>query len=240
MTEPQLQVSIIIPVFNGAAYLAQAIDSALVQSYPHTEVIVIDDASTDGSAAIASQYSQAVTYHRNETQSGIAASRNKGIENSSGAFIAFLDADDYWEADKLKLQVQTMTQDPTLDIVLGHVQQFISPELEPALQAKLICPPEPMPGYLPGAMLVRRASLERVGLFDANWRSGEFIDWYARAQEHKLRMTMLPDVVLHRRLHNTNQGVIRRDTRIDYVRILKASLDRKRQQQHHENQNRNK
>jgi hypothetical protein len=85
-----------------------------------------------------------------------------------------------------------------------------------------------MPGYLPQAMLVRRPAFERVGPFETTWRVGEFINWYLRATEVSLRMLMLPDLVLRRRLHETNQGIRERSAATDYVRILKAALDRRR------------
>jgi hypothetical protein len=67
-----------------------------------------------------------------------------------------------------------------------------------------------------------------VGLFATGWRVGEFIDWYARAVDLGLKSHILPEVVLHRRLHDTNIGIVEPDAKADYLRILKASLDRRR------------
>ncbi|GBE35352.1 hypothetical protein BMS3Bbin06_01890 [bacterium BMS3Bbin06] len=77
-------------------------------------------------------------------------------------------------------------------------------------------------------MLIKREAFERVGLFESAWRMGDFIDWYARAMEQKLKSFMLPDVVLKRRIHDANMGIRERNARGDYLRILKASLDRRR------------
>ena len=77
-------------------------------------------------------------------------------------------------------------------------------------------------------MLVRRESQRRVGDFETAWAVGEFIDWYARAVEDGLRSLMLPDVVLYRRVHDANFTTRARDSRQDFVRIVKAALDRRR------------
>ena len=106
--------------------------------------------------------------------------------------------------------------------------QFRSPELDGATTRKAYRPPGSMPGYSPGAMLVRRPAFERVGPFETGWRVGECISWYLRATEAGLRTLMLPDLVLRRRLHETNTGIRERGAAADYMRILKASLDRRR------------
>ena len=96
-------VSVIIPVYNGENYLSQAIDSVIDQTYSPIELIIVDDGSTDKSKEIASSYSQ-VNYVYQENQ-GVAIARNTGIFKSQGEYIAFLDQDDIWTANKLKLQV---------------------------------------------------------------------------------------------------------------------------------------
>lgn len=78
-------------------------------------------------------------------------------------------------------------------------------------------------------MLIKREAFLGVGRFDTYWQVGEFIDWYLKSQEKGLRTFILPDVVLCRRLHTTNMGIRKRDERMDYVRILKAALDRRRE-----------
>jgi hypothetical protein len=93
----------------------------------------------------------------------------------------------------------------------------------------LVCPPDPMPGYVPGAMLVKRESFLRVGYFETWQRIGEFVDWIMRAQEMQLKSFMLDTVILERRLHEENMGRTERQFRTDYVRVLKAALDRRRQ-----------
>lgn len=85
-----------------------------------------------------------------------------------------------------------------------------------------------MLGYVTGAMLIRRNAFLRVGPFETRWQVGEFIDWYLKAVERDLKSLMMPEVVLKRRLHNTNTVIRERKSQTDYIRILKASLDRRR------------
>jgi glycosyltransferase involved in cell wall biosynthesis len=220
-------VSVIIPVYNCERYLAQATESALVQTYQPIEIIVIDDGSTDDSAQVAKRFSPSVQYVH-QPNSGIGAARNSGINLAQGSFLAFLDADDVWVEDKLMQQMAVFKSTPGLDLVFGHVQQFISPELAENEKNKIYCPAEKMPGYVASAMLIKKESFFRIGLFETDWKIGEFINWYIRAKELGLKSFMLPEVVLKRRLHSYNMGIRGRDSRTDYVRILKASLDRRR------------
>jgi glycosyltransferase involved in cell wall biosynthesis len=222
-----LLVSVIIPVYNCDRYLAEAIESVLAQTYQPIEIIVVDDGSTDNSAEVAKRFASSVR-HYSQSQSGAGAARNYGIELAQGSFFAFLDADDFWVKDKLTRQMQVFESEPDIDIVFGHIQQFHSPELDESIKNKIYCPPELMAGYHPGTMLVKREAFLRVGKFETNLQMGEFISWYARATELGLRAKMLPDLLMSRRLHETNLSIRQRQARTDYVRLIKASLDRRR------------
>lgn len=220
-------ISAIIPVFDGERYLGQAIDSALAQTYRPLEVVVIDDGSTDGSAAVARRYPAGVECHR-QPHGGIGAARNRGAGLARGAFFAFLDADDLWTADKLERQAAALAGDARLDMVFGAVRQFVSPELDDAARRRIVYPDGVMAGYHPGAMLIRRDSFFRVGPFRTDCRVGEFIDWYARAMELGLRAEALLQPVMWRRLHAANQGIRQRQASADYLQVLKAALERRR------------
>jgi glycosyltransferase involved in cell wall biosynthesis len=97
-------VSVVIPCYNSEAYLRETIDSAVNQTHPPREVIVVDDGSTDGSASVAEAYGDPVRVIRQENQRQ-AAARNRGIEEARGDFVAFLDADDLWHPEKLERQL---------------------------------------------------------------------------------------------------------------------------------------
>ena len=112
----QTTVSVVIPTFNCAAYLAEAVQSVLAQSRPPDEIIVVDDGSTDGTAAVVAGFGDRVLYVR-QANAGVAVARNTGFARATGEFIAFLDADDFWDREKLALQLAVMTHYPRVDLV---------------------------------------------------------------------------------------------------------------------------
>ena len=112
-------------------------------------------------------------------------------------------------------------------MVFGQVEQFISPELSPEQQP--ILPPQTVvAGMHVGAMLIHRASFDKVGPFATTWMIGEFIEWYSRAQTAGVPAAILPQVVMRRRLHTTNLTRRTQERRSDYLQILKNHLDKKR------------
>lgn len=222
MPDQPFLVSVIIPVYNGASFVADAIQSVLEQSYEPVEIIVIDDGSTDGSAAVIKQF-PAVQYAF-QPNAGISVARNRGIEQAQGGFFAFLDADDVWVEEKLTLQTASFSNNPNLDIVFGHVQQFRG-KFVPGMRVTNV---DLMAGHIPSTMLIKREAFFQVGLFETNWKMGEFASWYLRSLEQGLQNIMLPDLVAWRRLHDANNGIQQRESIKDYVHVLKASLDRRR------------
>ena len=168
------RVSTIITVYNGENYLSEAIQSVINQDYPHIDIIIIDDGSTDGSRGVAQQFGPPVQYYY-QNNTGIAAAKNHGIKLSKGDFLAFLDADDLWTKNKIRKQIKVFNEDPTLDIVFSHVKQFYSPELSEEEKQKIWCSDELMPGTSAGTMLIKRESFFKVGLFDSQWRRGIFV-----------------------------------------------------------------
>ncbi|HXJ83057.1 MAG TPA: glycosyltransferase family A protein [Candidatus Methylomirabilis sp.] len=219
--------SVIIPVYNGERYLEAAIASVLAQTVPAGEILVVDDGSTDRSAEVARSFGPrvrcAVEPHR-----GLPGTLNRGVDLAGGSYLAFLDADDLWTADKLERQTEALAANPRLDAVFAHVEQFLSPELDSRASA-LPALRETGPGYLAGTMLIRTEAFRRVGPFDLRWQIGNFGEWYLRARDAGIEHLMLPQVLLHRRLHRDNMGIRERASRGDYARILKDVLDRRRQ-----------
>ena len=98
-------VSVVIPAYNAAKTIAQTIQSILIQDVP-LEILVIDDGSKDNLLEVLDQFGDKVQYHKNERNSGVAKSRNNGVALAKGRYIAFLDADDWWEGNKLKRQIE--------------------------------------------------------------------------------------------------------------------------------------
>jgi len=212
-------VSVIIPVFNGAKYLGAAIGSVRAQERGADELIVVDDGSTDESAAIAAAAGATVIRQEN---AGAGVARNTGIEAATGDVIAFLDADDLWLPSKTALQTAELGRDAGVGIVVGQVVQFRG---EPPSTFDGL---ERLTGYVPGAVLVRRKVFERIGPFDPQYRIGEFIDWWGRAMDASVGVSTLDDVVMLRRLHDANTGLQQAERRTDYAKLARAALARRR------------
>jgi len=221
------QLSVIIPVYNCQHYLGEAIESVLNQTLQPQQIIVIDDGSTDGSARVAKKFEADILYIWRDN-GGTGAARNTGVELAQGEFLAFLDADDLWTADKTEAQLKVFATHPEIDMVFGLTQQFISPDIDAGTGNLFVCPAEPSKGQMAGSMLIRRDAFLRVGLFDPGLRVGEFLDWYLRAQALALKPFFLAKVVLRRRIHGNNTVLREHASQLDYVRVLKAALDRRR------------
>jgi glycosyltransferase involved in cell wall biosynthesis len=226
-TEPL--VSVIIPVYNTEFYVREAIESVLAQTYRHREIICINDGSHDRSLEILHSFEDRIKIIDCPTNSGISEARNQGIRIAKGEYLAFLDADDVWHSDKLALQMQRFAQPDSLDVLCTHMQCFLSPELSEEIKRLRVCPTEPQAGYVASTTVIKTDFFKKVGFFDPRWRVGEFIDWLARAKTLDVRMNILPDVLVSRRIHGTNTGVTKRHTLTDYVKIVKESLARKRE-----------
>jgi len=116
-------ISVIIPAYNHARYLAEAIDSVLAQTYAPLEIIVVDDGSTDGTPAVAASYGDRIRYIRQEN-AGVGAARNNGIAAARGEYLAFLDSDDIWLPEKLEREIALFDADPQLGFVHCGVEKF--------------------------------------------------------------------------------------------------------------------
>lgn len=221
-------VSVLIGVYNGAPYLGAAIDSILGQSYRPIEVIVVDDGSDDGSAELAQSYGNSVIYAYQEN-AGNGSARNHATRLATADLFAFMDADDLSASDRLALQWAALESDPELDVVYGHAREFVSPELTAEQQARVRAPQRgPAPWISVNLMLIKREAFQRVGPFSETLRVGVTVDWCARAVDAGLKTVMLPDVILERRLHLTNNGIRERAAKSQYVSVVKAALDRRR------------
>jgi glycosyltransferase involved in cell wall biosynthesis len=163
-----------------------------------------------------------------QPHAGSGAARNRGIELTTDEFIASLDADDCWTPEKLEKQIFAFRGNSELDAVFGLVQQFSRDEWEGRHNESGNSSAKLYAGYMPGMMLVRRASFLKVGMYPTSYKLGEGIDWYMRAKEANLKMEVLPDLVYWRRIHDTNSGIRHRASLTDYAKIVKQSINRRR------------
>jgi glycosyltransferase involved in cell wall biosynthesis len=220
-------ISVVIPVYNGSKFISAALRSALNQTLRPSEIIVVDDGSTDGSADIAEAFGNPVRVIR-RPHGGAGSALNVGIEESEGELLAFLDADDLWTPDKLALQCAVLKSAPSLDAVFGRVVQFVDLDCEVSEPEEIGAASQPFVGTTKIAMLVRRASFNRVGAFDPK-RIADFPEWLARAELRELRIRHLDDVVAFRRIHRTNMTSRQRSALYrDYLSIARGRASSKR------------
>src|SRR3989442_1887498 len=163
-------VSVVIPVYNGERYLADAIQSVRDQTYQNFEVIVVDDGSTDGSAEVAQSFGEAIRYVH-EANGGVCKARNTGMAVARGGYLAFLDQDDLWLPEKLVVQVAYLDSHPEVGAVYCQSQVLENGEVRSDLYYT-----EPVKDDLVGVIrgpcllmtttLFRREVLQKIGGFD--------------------------------------------------------------------------
>jgi glycosyltransferase involved in cell wall biosynthesis len=214
-------VSCVIPVYNGERFLGEAIESALAQTYQPLEVIVVDDGSSDGTRGVVEQFGARVRYiwKANARQT---AARNTGIAAAHGEFIAFNDADDLWHPEKAARQLARLSESK-LEVSVTHVQNFWMDEVRAEEERwKEHRRSHAMAGYAINTLIVRRRIFDQVGLFDPKWIHAADTDWFIRAELQSVRVELLPEVLVYRRLHLGN--VSRKEaafSRLEYLRLFK-------------------
>jgi glycosyltransferase involved in cell wall biosynthesis len=220
-------VSVVIPVFNGEGCLAEAIESALVQDHPDVEVIVVDDGSTDQTAAVVRSY-EGVRYLRQEN-AGAGAARNAGVAAARGTYVAFSDADDVLLPHRLSAQAQVLDDDPAIGCVLGR-HLFVVPHGE-----------DPPPwlardtrfgdlgGVEAGAAMIRTGLVRRVP-WDSRYALGEGIEWLTHLRREGVRVEVLDVPVYERRWRGDNLSADRDGLRSEVLSVLKLRIDEQRAQ----------
>ncbi|MBP1464209.1 glycosyltransferase family 2 protein [Candidatus Chloroploca sp. M-50] len=222
-------VSVIIPVYNGERFLAEAIQSVLDQTLPPDKIIVVDDGSTDGSATLvhrlASTARLPIHYVYQENQ-GPAAARNCGLNLAQGDLIAFQDADDLWSAEKLALQVALLRQYPQAHAVTGYSQIVYVDHRD---HGAITNHGRPGPILLLQESLFRRELFDLVGPFDPRLRGDEDVEWFLRLLEQPVELIIHPDVVLTYRRHETNLTGNLATSRHQFLLALQRAVVRRRQ-----------
>ena len=218
-------ISIIIPTYNHARFLPEAVASVRQQQYDPLEIIVVDDGSTDGTAEIVARLPKPIRYFR-QSNKGPASARNKGLLAASGDFVAFLDADDLWPPRKLELQIAFLCRRPQLGPVLGKIRRIDTQEICESILGK----DEALGGINLGSGLFRKSVFDKVGLFDETLRYSEDHDWFLRARENGVSMAILSETTLFYRVHGRNMTRAKEAQGFQLARVLKKSLDRRRLQ----------
>lgn len=205
-------VSVIIPAYNAEEFISESLESVLTQTYKNFEIIVINDGSTDFTNRILLRYhSRIKTY--SIKHSGPASARNVGIRNSSGKYIAFLDADDLWKKNKLLKQVKYMEKNPDLGFSYTHAICFSAHNGKKSYSRELKCDLEGnifknlfwSNFIVNSTVMVKRSCLEKVGLLDESKNiigSEDYDLWLRLSREYKLGL--IPEILTGYRLHDKN------------------------------------
>ena len=219
-----MKVSVIIPTWNGARYLGATLNSVFAQTICPFEVIIVDDGSTDNTAAVARAYPVQLQLC---THQGASAARNTGVQLARGDYIALLDQDDLWLPKKLEVQLSAFAQTPELGVVFTAIQQFIS-EDTPEVGDEVQFLPEAQILPSTSALMARREVFDSAGLFPL-LPSGDSMLWLARVQQLGIRMATLEQCLVKRRIHQSNMTRTQRDkVQQGYFQALRQWLLEKR------------
>ncbi len=226
MTGERSTVGVVIPARNAAEYIAEAIQSVLDQGDEVTRIVVVDDGSHDDTARIATEFGAKVDVVPQQPL-GPAAARNRGVKSLGTDLVAFLDADDLWPPQSLRARLELMRR-TNADAVFGLMEQFICDRLSDRERRRLTYDPRPQGGWLTSAMLAKRDVFARWGAFPEHRRVGDFLEWFLAARRAGMQSAMVDVVVLRRRLHTRNMTRLEPDAHVDYVRVVRAELERRR------------
>ncbi len=218
-----LSISVVVPTFNAGTLIETALKSALDQSRPPLEVIVVDDGSTDVTPQILKEWEPQIRVLR-QANRGPAAARNVGVQASHGSCLAFLDADDYWDPNHLQSLGQALLDNNGTGIALSQLQQ-VSPHSSPDRPQPLA---EPTGALHLGSALIHRSTWDAVGPLDESLSGSEDVDWFLRARESGENLLQVSHTGLFYRSHlgSLTQGVS--TEALGLHRCLKRSLDRRR------------
>jgi glycosyltransferase involved in cell wall biosynthesis len=182
-----MKISVIIPAYNAEKYIATAIESCLRQTYPPHEIVVVDDGSTDATFEIAQKYPPPVKALRLAKNMGVSVARNRAVDTSTGDWLAFLDADDWFLPQKLEMQRQCVLDHP--DAVIVYTGMFLKPLDGPAVENKFWPPSEVAWRLrysciiLPSTVLLRRDAFDAVGGFDPAYPIAQDWDLWLKVAE---------------------------------------------------------
>ena len=221
-------VSVVIPTYNSAKHVHQALASVNSQSYLAAEIIVVDDASSDETVATARRCANVTRIVQRLERGGAGAARNDGVACARGSLVAFLDADDYWAPDKLEHQVRAFADDPGVSMAICTVSEFHDPELSE--RDKAAFPLRTLTAPIPSAILISKTAFYRVGQFDADQGAGsEALTWALAAKDAGISIASVRETIVYRRIHANNGGRVNRERQHrGYLLALKAALDRRR------------
>ncbi|MCT7980094.1 glycosyltransferase [Laspinema olomoucense] len=220
-------VSAIIVVKNGERYIARAIDSIMAQTFKDYEIIVVDGHSSDRTLNIAQSYPQVRCVQQKKP--GIAEAYNLGIESARGEFIAFLSHDDVWTSNKLSTQINYLLEHPEIQYSVAKVK-FILEEghsIPPGFKPELF--EGDRIAYIMETLVARKSLFDSVGKFNSNFTIANDVDWFSRVKDLNISVIAIPEVFLHKYIHDTNLSNQAQVNNQDLLKLLRQSIERKKQ-----------
>lgn len=222
-----MRISVILPLYNGARWVKEAINSVLAQPHTDLELIIVDDHSTDQSRTLIQRvYQDHPQIHLlTNPDKGIASARNHGLLHASGEIIGFIDQDDLWTSDKLSHQLPVLTQHPD-SFILGHLRQFCNETTLPHWARKESIN-QIKPGWEPGTLLLYKTLLTQFSGFNTAYqRGGDDSDLFRRMRDAHVPYHIVPELVLEKRIHQNNTSS-HPDAQLDLVKFIRDSLKRR-------------
>jgi len=210
-------ISVVLPTRNRAALLPRALASVLRQTFADFELIVVDDGSTDDTPGVIDRYPE--VRHLRCDNAGPSAARNLGVAEASGAFLTFCDADDRFRATKVAAQVDHLRAHPDLGCVLVAHETFYEPGVEEAAWERA------EGGTQPQSVLARRCVFDAVGGFDQSFRFAEGIEWLGRVRAAGIRIGVLEEVHVERRIHGANLSYGREAMRSHLLLAMRRRIE---------------
>lgn len=233
---PKPLVSVIIPAFNEERFIAEAIESALAQTYEPVEVVVVDDGSTDATGQIAATFPDVELV--SQVNRGLSAARNAGVAAAAGEIIAFNDADDIMLPERLETQVDHLLENESVGCVLAEqvievedgaeLPFWVSGTDKPLIPVEIHRRHGGHPNIHTVTMLMRRSLYIEMGGFDPGQDFSGDVDILLRLMESGVEIARVPTPVVRRRVHANNMTQGSEESRQALFRLFKARIDRKR------------
>jgi glycosyltransferase involved in cell wall biosynthesis len=217
---PLPYVSVVIPSYNAAAFISEALSSIAAQSYRSSllEIIVVDDNSDDGTMDVIKAKHPEVTLIT-RVRGGTGAARNTGVATSKGSLICFMDADDLCHPLRIERQVEEFRHTPNLGVCFTNFIPFHHSGTDTISTLLQRADLQQISARLPGTIMVSRPYWDRIGPFDESLRLGEFLDWLIRVKKLRIPVAHIDEALYYRRIHSTNFSKDRSNYS-DYARVL--------------------
>ena len=231
-------VSVVIPLYNKASHIARALDSVFAQSVPPTEVIVVDDGSTDGSGDVAARYADTGVRLIRQENCGVSAARNRGVAEARTDLIAFLDADDEWKPGFLSEIMRLKSEFPDCG-AYATAEVLTGIDLPSDPRTLRAIPPEPWIGILPSvfaafeestpfnpsSVAIPKAVLTEIGGFAVGMKTWEDIDcWVRIAIKHPIAFSTARLVVYHKEAENRASLRERTLTELRFTKTIRNAV----------------